>query len=125
MQPRSLTFEPNSISPPPDFGANLTLVAFETQINALSAKLDTYHQMLSLLDDMQNQVDAEEASLRETSKRMLSAAEAHYGPDSSQYEQAGGTRESERKRPTREDANYTCELTTGWRSPALACRRNR
>lgn len=32
---------------------------------------------------------------------MLSAAKAHYGPDSSQYEQAGGTRQSDRKRPTR------------------------
>nr|AUN36897.1 hypothetical protein [uncultured bacterium] len=39
--------------------------------------------------------------MRETSKRMLSAAEAHYGPDSSQYEQAGGTRQTERKRPTK------------------------
>jgi len=39
--------------------------------------------------------------LRETNKRMLAAAEAHYGPDSNQYEQAGGTRLRDRKRPTR------------------------
>jgi hypothetical protein len=50
--------------------------------------------MLASLDDLQNQVDAEEASLRELNRRMLAAAEAHYGPDSSQYEQAGGTRQS-------------------------------
>jgi hypothetical protein len=37
--------------------------------------------------------------LRTTNARMLSASEAHYGPDSSQYELAGGTRQSERKRP--------------------------
>ena len=91
----------NSITPPPDFGANLTLAAYTTQINAVSAKLDAYNQMIAALDDLQNQVDSDEVSLRETSKRMLSAAEAHYGPDSSQYEQAGGTRQSERKRPTK------------------------
>ena len=91
----------NSITPPPDFGPGLTLAAFTAQINAVSAKLDAYNQMIAALDDLQNQVNADEASLRETNKRMLSAAEALYGPDSSQYEQAGGTRQSERKRPTR------------------------
>ena len=91
----------NSITPPPDFGSNLTLASYTAQINAFSTRLDNYNQMLASLDDLQNQVDAEEASLRETNKRMLSAAEAHYGPDSSQYEQAGGTRLSDRKRPTR------------------------
>ena len=33
-------------------------------------------------------------------KRVLSAVEAHFGPDSSEYEAVGGTRLSERKRPT-------------------------
>jgi len=91
----------NSITPPPDFGPNLTLAAYTAQINAFSAKLDTYNQMIAALDDMQNQVIADETSLRDTNKRMLSATEAQYGADSSQYEQAGGTRESERKRPAR------------------------
>ncbi|MGA9768352.1 MAG: hypothetical protein WBV94_04875 [Blastocatellia bacterium] len=91
----------NSITPPPDFGTNLTLASYMAQINAFSAKLDTYNQMIAALDDMQNQVDDDETSLRELNKRMLSAAEAHFGPDSSQYEQAGGKRQSERKRPTR------------------------
>lgn len=91
----------NSITPPPDFGSNLTLATYMTQINAFSTRLDNYNQMLSALDDLQNQVDAEEANLRELSKRMLAATEAHYGPDSSQYEQAGGTRLSDRKRPVR------------------------
>jgi hypothetical protein len=91
----------NSITPPPDFGSSLTLAAYTAQINAFNTRLDAYNQMIAALDDLQNQVDADEASLRETNKRMLAAAEAHYGPDSSQYEQAGGTRQSERKRPAR------------------------
>ena len=91
----------NSITPPLDFGPNLTLAAYTTQINAFSTRLNNYNQMLASLDELQNLVDAEEASLRESNKRMLAAAEAHYGPDSNQYEQAGGTRVSDRKRPTR------------------------
>lgn len=35
------------------------------------------------------------------SERMLAGVAARYGKDSSQYEQAGGVRKSERKRPTR------------------------
>lgn len=88
-----------SIDPAPNFGATLTLPAYSTEIGDFSSLLDTYNQMLSALDEFQNRVDAGEEHLNETNKRMLSAAEAHYGPDSSEYEQAGGTRLSERKRP--------------------------
>lgn len=91
----------NSITPAPDFGSGLTLPAYTTQINEFSTKLDHYNQMVATLDDLQNQLDDDEADLRDTTKRMLAAAEAHYGPDSSQYEQAGGTRLSDRKRPGR------------------------
>jgi hypothetical protein len=50
---------------------------------------------------LQNQLQVAEDALRDKNKRVLSAVEAMYGPDSSQYEQAGGTRQSERKRPAR------------------------
>src|SRR5258706_3643695 len=91
----------NSITPTPDFGPILTIPAYTTQINDFTAKLDHYNQMVSTLDDLQNQLEAAEASLRETNVRMLTAAEAHYGTDSSQYEQTGGKRMSERKRAAR------------------------
>jgi hypothetical protein len=87
-----------SIIPAPDFGPNLKLADYETQINEFSDKLDNYNQLNSTLDDLQNQVDEDEVKLRESNRRMLSATEAQYGPDSSQLEQAGGTRDSERKR---------------------------
>lgn len=91
----------NSIKPAADFGPALSIAAYTTQINDFSTKLDNYNQMVSALDDLQNQLDASETSLREANKRMLSAAEAQFGPDSSQYEQAGGKRLSDRKKPTR------------------------
>ncbi|MBD0369930.1 MAG: hypothetical protein ICV60_03685 [Pyrinomonadaceae bacterium] len=37
--------------------------------------------------------------------RALSGYRAIYGPNSSQYEQAGGTRSSERKRPTKKSGS--------------------
>jgi len=74
------------------------MAGYETDIGSVSAKLDSYNQMLSTTDQLQNELDKEEAALREKNVRILSAAEAHYGPDSSEYEQAGGTRRSERKR---------------------------
>jgi hypothetical protein len=87
-----------SITPAPDFGKTLTLAGYEGDITALSDKLDKYNEMLSLLDSLQNEVETLEAGLREKNVRILSATEAQYGPDSSEYEQAGGTRRSERKR---------------------------
>ena len=89
-----------SINPAPDFGTALTLVAYETKASAFNTSLDTYNQHLAALDDEQNTIDAEEQDLRDWNRRLLSATEAHYGPDSSQYEVAGGTRKSERKKST-------------------------
>lgn len=89
-----------SINPLPDFGPNLKLNDYEQAINALGTKIETYNGLLASLDDLQNQIQADEKMLRTTNARMLSASEAHYGPDSSQYELTGGTRQSERKRPT-------------------------
>lgn len=90
-----------SINPAPNFGTALTLAAYETTITGFGGKLDSYNQQVAALDDLQNGLEADEDTLREMNKRMLSAVEAHYGPDSSEYEAAGGTRVSERKKPTR------------------------
>jgi exonuclease VII small subunit len=90
-----------SITPKPDFGPALDIDQYEQDINALSTSLDKYNQTVSLLDQMQNELEADEAKLNDKSKRMLAATGAQYGPNSSQYEQVGGTRLSERKRPTK------------------------
>jgi len=87
-----------SIVPAPELGASLTVAGYEADINAVSNKLDAYNERLSGLDQLQNELEAAEFALREKSRRILSATEAQYGPDSSEYEQAGGTRRSDRKR---------------------------
>ena len=75
-----------SITPAPNFGTSLTVTAYETAINGFGTKLDTYNQNVAALDDLQNGLAADETTLREMNKRMLSAVEAQYGPDSSEYE---------------------------------------
>jgi hypothetical protein len=93
-----------SITPAPNFGPSLQITDYEQEINDFSAKVDRYNGMLSTLDDLQNEIEADEGNLRSKSTRMLSAVEAQYGPDSSEYEQAGGTRRSDRKRSTKKTA---------------------
>ena len=89
-----------AITPAPDLGPALTLAGYEQELTAFSTSLDGYNEKLAALDELQNSLEAAEASLRDKNKRILSAVEAQFGPDSSEYEQAGGTRQSDRRRPT-------------------------
>jgi DNA repair ATPase RecN len=91
------------ITPKANLGANLTDTIYEAKIDAVSARLDAYNQKLAELDQDQNDLQKEEAELNELNRRFLSAGEAVYGPDSSEYEMLGGTRKSERKKPTKKD----------------------
>ena len=90
-----------TITPKPNFGPALDMDNYEREVEALEAKLETYHETLSLLDRLQNELDEAEARIKDKNKRMLAATGAQYGPDSNEYEAVGGTRESDRKRPTR------------------------
>lgn len=90
-----------SIKPDADLGPQLTVPSYEGKINAFAGKLDAYNQALAALDDMLNDLESAEAELNDWNRRYLSATEAHYGPDSSEYEMVGGTRKSDRKKRTR------------------------
>jgi hypothetical protein len=90
-----------SITPKPNFGPALDIDEFEQDINAFGTSLDKYNETVSLLDQMQNALEGDEAKLNDKNRRMLAATGAQYGPNSSQYEGVGGTRTSERKRTTK------------------------
>jgi hypothetical protein len=87
-----------SIDPKPNYGTGLTEAAFEEAIVAAETLLSQYNQMLSQLDELQNELAAAEKVANDKSKRILSATEATYGPDSNEYEMVGGTRLSDRKK---------------------------
>lgn len=90
-----------SITPRPEFGRELSADAYRKAVEATEMLLDAYNHKLAEADAAGNDLKAQEAGLREYSRRMLSAVEGIYGPDSNEYEQAGGTRVSERKKPVR------------------------
>lgn len=87
-----------AINPKPNYGPGLTVEDFEKDITDPEALLARYNQMSSEMDELLNQIEAGEARAADKSRRILSATEATYGPDSSEYEMVGGTRTSERKK---------------------------
>ena len=89
------------INPPPNLGPNITVVAYEAAINNTAAVEESHQQLAAQMDDSSNRFDAQDGVLADWNRRVLSAVEAQYGPDSSEYEMVGGTRKSERKKPTR------------------------
>jgi len=90
------------ITPKPDFGPGLTLETYEAAATALSVEQDAYNGDISALDEKTNLFDSHEQDLVDFNQRILAAVKAIYGPDSSEYEQIGGVRRSDRKRPARE-----------------------
>jgi hypothetical protein len=90
----------NSIDPEPNFGPLLTKAILKGKADALEARLGEYNQMLSEADTELNGIEADETVLADLNRRFLSAGEAQFGPDSSEYEALGGTRTSERKKRT-------------------------
>ena len=91
----------SSITPAPDFGSGVSIAAYASKVSDFTTKLDSYNQMVSAADELQNQIDADEENLNELNNRMLAAVKGHFGPDSNQYEQAGGKRTRDRKRPAK------------------------
>ena len=101
------------ITPKANLGPNLTDTIYQAKVDAVSALLDAYNQKIAELDQMQNDLQAAEAELNELNRRILSAGEAQYGPDSNEYEMLGGTRKSERKKPTKKGSGSGGDSGTG------------
>jgi hypothetical protein len=88
-----------SISTAPSLGPNLSAESYEADINLFAGKIDAYNEKLASLDPLQNEIDALEKALGDKSSRILAGVGVQFGKDSNEYEQVGGTRSSERKKP--------------------------
>jgi len=84
-----------------DFGNGASLTALNVANVALQTQLDDYNQMLSDLDDALNKLEKSEDTVTDLGSRLLAGVKVKYGPDSSEYEMAGGKRKSEIKRSPR------------------------
>ena len=94
-----------SISASLDLGNGVTSEIFEEKISKGETSLETYNTRLSLADEGQALFEADEKDIAEFSERVLLSVAAKYGKDSLEYEKAGGTRKSERKKPIRAKNN--------------------
>ncbi|PYS21126.1 MAG: hypothetical protein DMF72_18435 [Acidobacteria bacterium] len=91
----------NKIIPIPNLGPNITVLAYQGVITDTANLEESHNQLAAQMDDSSNRFDEQENLMADWNRRMLSAVEAQYGPDSSEYEMVGGTRKSERKRPSK------------------------
>jgi hypothetical protein len=89
-----------SIDPALDLGNDMTVANYERTINNFTGLLGQYNTALSTVDDLYNQCIDSLKGITDMSERMLSGVGFKYTKNSSEYEMAGGTRKSERKKPT-------------------------
>jgi chromosome condensin MukBEF ATPase and DNA-binding subunit MukB len=84
-----------------DLGNGFTLDTFINAIEDAQEKLNAYNTQLSMTDAAASHLEEAEKLLKAFSAQMLRGVALKYGDDSIEYEKAGGTRKSDRKRPAR------------------------
>src|SRR5215831_10277317 len=89
------------INPKPEFAPTVAIEAYAAEIDGFIADQNAYNGDLAALDERGNLLDAREQRLADFSQRILAAVKAHFGPDSNEFELAGGVRRSDRKKPVR------------------------
>ena len=80
---------------------DLTTAALAADLAQLQSQQAQMNALKAQLTDLRNQRDATCMGIWDKVKRVRAGVKGIYGDDSSQYEMVGGTRRSERKRPTR------------------------
>jgi hypothetical protein len=90
-----------AISTSLDLGNGLTGSDYANQVQNLENLLLSYNRLLAQTDEAQNVVLAQEKAVRDLSERMLEGVGSKFGHNSNEYEKAGGTRKSDRKKSSR------------------------
>lgn len=96
-----------------DMGNGLTVRAYSELIEDARQKLEAYNTALSIVDQSYAAVTDAEEVVAEWTERMLIAVAYQYGKDSEEYQMAGGTRRSDRKRPKRREVQTVSESAVG------------
>jgi hypothetical protein len=87
-----------------DLGNGVSIDTLKAAIKAVVDEIAEYNTMISNADAKSNRIDVLIEALNDLSSRALKGVESKYGRDSDEYEKAGGTRTSDRKRPGRKKA---------------------
>jgi len=87
-----------SISPTLDIGEGLTVKDYTEKIEKMRQLLEAYNTALSNIDILLTQIVENEEDLADYSENILHGISYKFGNDSHEYQMAGGTRKSDRKR---------------------------
>jgi hypothetical protein len=90
-----------SIDPQMVLAEDLTVPVFRQAVETLAQKLGAYNGHMAEAASLGNEIGALELGLRDLHERVLLGVASRFGKDSTEYEQAGGVRKSERKSPRR------------------------
>ncbi len=93
-----------SIDPALDLGNGLSVETYQQSIDQVSSVMEAYNTQLSLADSLSSSLKEKEKLLRSFTERMLTGVAAKFGKDSEQYQKAGGTKKSDRKKSKRKTA---------------------
>ncbi|MBD2242085.1 hypothetical protein [Nostoc sp. FACHB-888] len=90
-----------SISSSLNVGDNLTVQDYTGKIASLRQSLEAYNTTLSTIDVLLTQITENERDLADYSEKILLGVAHKFGKNSHEYQMAGGTRKSDRKRTVR------------------------
>ncbi len=96
-----------SISPTLDLGEGLTVQDYTQKIESLRKSLEAYNTTLSTIDVLLTQIVEYEQDLGDYSENILRGIAYKFGNNSHEYQMAGGTRKSDRKRTVRQSMVLT------------------
>lgn len=92
---------------------DVTAASMKTDVTAATTAIQQINSLELQLTPYRNSRDELIAKISENCTRARAGFKSFYGPNSSQYEQAGGTRKSERKKPSRKAAAAATTKTAG------------
>lgn len=84
-----------------DLGSGVSVATLEAAVKKVTDGIGVYNTSLSQIDQMGNDIGFDIKAMNDLSSRALKGVEFKYGKNSNEYEMAGGTRTSERKKPTK------------------------
>lgn len=95
-----------------DLGNGLSTAWYEKEVAKLRQAVEDYNMLLSKADHASNNIEDIEKQLAIASENVLLGVKIKFGKDSSQYEMAGGTRLSERRRKANPSESTLKDQTT-------------
>jgi uncharacterized protein YukE len=87
-----------SLDPALDMGNGLSVKTYAAAIQAAEQKVEAFNTAVATISQLSSDAEKAEKALAELSERMLSTVAGRYGRTSNEYEMAGGTKRTNRRR---------------------------